>query len=83
MENKENTLVIKCKRKESKPRPDKSIIISGELHSILNMYSETSGIPIKNLVDLLLKFALDRMTIVFDDEEERIEKALEGMNEVP
>ena len=47
------------------------------------LYSEETGIPIKILADMLLKFALDRMTIVFDDEEERIEKALESINEVP
>lgn len=83
MDSKENVLVIKCKRYEKKAKPDKSISISGELHSILVMYSETTNIPVKMLVDMLLKFSLDRMTIVFDDEEERIEKALEGFNEVP
>lgn len=83
MESKENTLTIKVKRKESKAKADRSVLISGEVYGILSMYSDTTGFPVKILVDMLLKFALDRMTIVFDDEEDCIEKVLEGVNEVP
>ena len=83
MEEKENTLTIKVKRKERKQKPARAINVSGEIYTILTLYSEETGIPIKILADMLLKFALDRMTIVFDDEEERIEKALESINEVP
>ena len=71
MENceKNEALKIVLKKKRNKTlKEDKKITVSGEVHSIIQMYSEESGIPIKELTDLLLKYALDRLEVIYKDD---------------
>ena len=63
--NKEENITIKVKRKEPRKK-DGTITVSGEVYSIIQEYSENTGIPIKMFADTLLKYALDHVEIIYD-----------------
>lgn len=64
---KENICQLKIKKKHKEKLKDKSVVISGEVYQVLNMYSTDCDIPIKMLVDTLLKFSLEHIEIVCED----------------
>ena len=61
------TLTVRRKRMNSK---DQTVSVSGDVYDVIKLYSEQTNIPVKHLVDIFLKYALDNVEVVFEDENE-------------
>ena len=64
-----DNVTLTVRRKREKPK-DANVGICGEVYEVVKLYSDQTGIPVKQLVDILLKYALDNVEVVFEDENE-------------
>lgn len=71
-EKNEALKIVLKKKKNVVVKEEKKITVSGEIHSIIQMYSLESGIPIKDLTDVLLKYALDRLEVIYKDDVDEV-----------
>ena len=62
-------VTLTVRRKKEKPK-DNTVGVCGEVYEVLRLYSEQTEIPVKQLVDILLRYALDNVEVVFEDENE-------------
>ena len=58
-----------CKKKKVKDK-DKVITVSAEVYEALRFFSSETGYSLKMLADALLRFGLDNVRVIYDDEDE-------------
>ena len=62
-------VTLTVRRKRTTPK-NNTVPVSGDVYDVIKLYSEQTNIPVKHLVDILLKYALDNVEVVFEDENE-------------
>ena len=61
-------LTIKSRKKEPTQSKDKVISVSAEVYEALRFFSSETGYTIKMLADALLRFGLDNVRVIYDEE---------------
>ena len=56
-----------CKKKKNST--DKTITVSAEVYEALRFFSSETGYTIKMLTDALLRFGLDNVRVIYDEDE--------------
>lgn len=67
----DNNFTIKVKRKK-RPEKDMTISVSSEVYEALRFFSSETGYPIKMLADALLRFGMDNIRVVYEDEGDEV-----------
>lgn len=65
----DNNFTIKVKKKKTRPNKDMTISVSAEVYEALRFYSSETGYPVKMLADALLRFGMDNIRIVYEEDE--------------
>ena len=69
----DNNFTLKVKRKR-KLNKDMAISVSAEVYEALKYFSSEANVPVKMLADALLRFGMDNIRIVYEDEEAKCPK---------
>ena len=64
----ENNFTIKVKKKQ-RPHKDMNIAVSAEVYEALRFFSSETGYPVKMLANALLRFGMDNIRIIYDEDE--------------
>ena len=60
---------IKSRKSKREQAKDKVVKVSAEVYEALQFFSSETGYPIKMLTDALLRFGLDNVRVIYDDDE--------------
>ena len=62
---------IKSRKKKNR-NTDKVITVSAEVYEALRFFSSETGYTIKMLTDALLRFGLDNVRVIYDEDEDGV-----------
>ena len=62
---------IKSRKKKNR-NTDKVITVSAEVYEALRFFSSETGYTIKMLTDSLLRFGLDNVRVIYDEDEDGV-----------
>ena len=65
-------LTIKLKKKRKVTPKVEKVKVSSDVYSVLSLYAKETGITIENLTDILLKYALDNLEVIYEEEENEV-----------
>ena len=63
-------LTIKLKKKRKVTPKVEKVKVPEEVYSVISLYAKETGITIEQLTEILLKYSLDNLEVIYEDDNE-------------